>query len=92
MKNTLLALLGFMLLTTPPAVTAQWIYSSDGSAITIHGYTGPGGGVTIPDTINGLPVTTLGDYAFQYQTSLTSVTIPGSVTDPDTVRSSPAPT
>ena len=39
MKNTLLAMLGFILLSTPLAATAQqfgyFIYSSDGSAITI---------------------------------------------------------
>jgi hypothetical protein len=35
--------------------------------------------VTIPGTINGLPVTSIGDGAF-YCTSLTSVTIPNSVT------------
>ena len=65
MKNTLLALLGCILLSTPLAATAQqfgdFTYSSDGSAITITGYTGPGGAVTIPATIVGLPVTTIGD-------------------------------
>ena len=47
--------------------------------ITIDGYTGPGGTVTIPATIIGLPVTGIGDWAFM-GTSLSSVTIPGSVT------------
>ena len=60
MKNTLLALLGFILLSTPLAATAQFTYTSDGSAMTITGYTGPGGAVTIPDTITGLPVTRIG--------------------------------
>ena len=85
MKNTLLALLGFILLADPLAATAQqsgdFTYSSDGSAITITGYTGPGGAVTIPDTIIGLPVTTIGNTAFYDKTSLTNVTIPGSVTN-----------
>ena len=83
MKNTLLALLGFTLLADPLAATAQqsgdFTYSSDGSTITITGYTGPGGAVTIPATITGLPVTTIGDHAFA-SSGLTSVTIPGSVT------------
>ena len=52
MKNTLLALLGFILLSTPLAATAQqsgdFYYESDGSEITITGYTGGGGDVTIP--------------------------------------------
>jgi hypothetical protein len=84
MKNTLLALLGFILLSTPLAATAQqfgdFTYTSDGSAITITGYTGPGGTVTIPASINGLPVTTVGYAAFFNKGSLTSVTIPSSVT------------
>jgi hypothetical protein len=48
---------------------------------TITGYTGSGGAVTIPGTINGLPVTSIGGTAFYNCTSLTSVTIPDSVTN-----------
>jgi len=48
-------------------------------AVTITRYTGPGGDVTIPDKINGQPVTTIGDQAFRI-TPVTSVTIPDSVT------------
>ncbi len=83
MQKILPTLLGFILLATPLAATAQhftYSYSSDGSAITITGYTGPGGAVTIPDTIFGLPVTRIGDYAFNQKPGLSSVTIPGSVT------------
>ena len=84
MKNTLLALLGFILLASPLTATAQqfgdFTYTSDGSAITITGYTGPGGAVVIPDTINGLPVTHIGTSAFASCISLASVTIPKSVT------------
>ena len=36
--------------------------------------------LTIPSTYNNLPVTSIGDYAFYYCTSLTSITIPNSVT------------
>ncbi len=36
--------------------------------------------VDIPAEIDGLPVTTIGDYAFEYCDSLTSVTIPNGVT------------
>ena len=83
MKKTLLTLLGFILLSTPLVTTAQefgdFTYSSDGSAITITGYTGPGGAVTIPATITGLPVTGIGDYAFSGCTGLASVTIGNSV-------------
>jgi hypothetical protein len=38
--------------------------TTNNGAITITKYTGPGGAVTIPDTINGLPVTSIGDSAF----------------------------
>jgi len=69
-----------LLLTLPAAVQAQYNYLTNNGAITITGYTGPGGAVAIPDTINGLPVTRIGEYAFQEKTSLTSVTIPNSVT------------
>ena len=52
----------------------------DGTSVTITGYTGPGGAVTIPGTLGGLPVTAIGNYAFYNESSLTSVTIPESVT------------
>ena len=82
MKNPLLALLGFILLSTPLAATAQqygdFTYTSDGSVIAITGYTGPGGAVTIPASISGRPVVAIWYDAF-YDTSLTSVTIPSSI-------------
>ena len=56
-------------------------YTTNNGTITITKYTGPGGDVTIPDTINGLPVTSIGGGAFYNCTSLTSVTIANSVTN-----------
>ena len=53
-----------LLLTLPAVVQAQFNYTTNNGTITITGYTGPGGAVAIPDTINGLPVTSIGDYAF----------------------------
>ena len=38
------------------------------------------GNITIPSTLGGYPVTTIGNYAFHNCTGLTSVTIPNSVT------------
>ncbi len=55
-------------------------YITSNNTITITGYTGANSTVIIPDTINGLPVTSIGNYAFENETSVTSVTIPGSVT------------
>ncbi|MEK7677089.1 MAG: leucine-rich repeat domain-containing protein, partial [Verrucomicrobiota bacterium] len=68
-----------LLLTLPAVVQAQFNYTTQNGTITITGYTGSGGAVTIPSTINGLPVTSIGDFAFQFA-GLTSVTIPDSVT------------
>jgi hypothetical protein len=68
------------LLLLPAATQAQFTFTTNNGAITITGYTGPGGAVTIPDTTNGYPVTTIGSGAFTYCTNLTSVTIPNSVT------------
>jgi hypothetical protein len=53
--------------------------NDDVITLTITGYTGPGGAVTIPDSINGLPVIGIGAESF-YRSSLTSVTISTNVT------------
>lgn len=61
-------------------IQAQYTCVTNNGAITITGYTGPGGAVTIPGTFNDLPVTSIGSNAF-LNTSITGVTIP----DTDTV-------
>ena len=68
-----------LLLALPAVAEAQFTYTTNSGAITITGYSGPGGAVTIPSETNGLPVTSIGDEAFE-GSSLTSVTIPNSVT------------
>lgn len=70
-----------LLLALPAVVQAQFNYTINNGTITITGYTGPGGAVIIPDMINALPVTIIGDYAFEQCRSLTSITIPNSVTN-----------
>src|SRR5271165_6975882 len=69
-----------MVLALPAAAQAQYTYTTNSGAVTITGYTGPGGAVTIPASLNGLPVTSIGDEAF-YGSGVTSITIPNSVTN-----------
>jgi hypothetical protein len=76
-------LLPLLLLLLPTVAEAQFNYTTnaDGTTITITGYTGSGGAVNIPSTINGLTNVSIGDSAFYQCFSLTSVTIPNSVTN-----------
>lgn len=67
------------LLTLPTLVQAQYTYITNAGAITITGYTGSDGAVSIPSRTNGLPVTRIEFGAFHYCTHLTHITIPDSV-------------
>lgn len=58
----------------------KYEYSVTNGKVTITRYVGNDEIVTIPSEIEGLPVTSVGAYAFQDCTSLTSVIIPDSVT------------
>jgi hypothetical protein len=69
-----------LLLALPATVEAQFTCTTNAGALTITGYTGSGGAVEIPSTINGLPVTAIGDNAFYGSSNLTSVAIGNSVT------------
>ena len=76
-----ICLLGVLMLALPAVVRSQdFVYTITNGAITITGYIGSGGAVVIPATIDGLPVTGIGDEAFDGYADLTSVTIPNSVT------------
>ena len=57
----------------------DYIYTTSNGTITITGYTGSGGAVDIPDTIDGSPVTGIGANAFLSCSNLTSVTIPAGI-------------
>jgi hypothetical protein len=74
MKKFILACFGLLLLAVPAALQAQYTWTTNNGAVIITGYTGPGGAVTIPATITGVPVTSLGNYAFS-NLDVTSVTI-----------------
>ena len=70
-----------MLFAMSAATQSQFNYTNDNGRITITKYTGPGGTVIIPETIDGLPVTRIGDSAFYESTGLDAVVIPNSVTN-----------
>ncbi|MDR2519038.1 MAG: leucine-rich repeat domain-containing protein [Spirochaetaceae bacterium] len=60
--------------------TDRFMYKKGKQRVTITGYTGGERKVSIPDAIEGLPVTAIGNKAFARQGALTSVIIPASVT------------
>jgi hypothetical protein len=61
------------------ALHAQFTFTTNDEQITITGYTGTGGAVTIPSATNGYPVVGIGQDAF-LNAEVASVTIPDSVT------------
>ncbi|HLH56046.1 MAG TPA: leucine-rich repeat domain-containing protein [Verrucomicrobiae bacterium] len=69
-----------LLLLVVKAGAEDFTYINNNGAITVTGYTGPGGNVTVPGTIVGLPVTSL-DHSFYALSTVTSVTIPPGVTN-----------
>ena len=77
--KTLLSLL--LLLTLPAVVKAQFNYTNNGNGTcTIALYTCSDGRVSIPGSVDGLPVVSIRYEAFWDNYALTSITIPTSVT------------
>ncbi|HEY5910836.1 MAG TPA: leucine-rich repeat domain-containing protein [Verrucomicrobiae bacterium] len=67
-------------LALPAAAQAEdYIATATNGTVTITGYTGPSAEVTIPGRIRGLPVSSIGDYAFSGRSTLTSISIPDTV-------------
>ena len=64
-----------LLLALSATVRAQYTYTTTDGTVTINGYTGSGGAVSLPSTMDGLPVTRIGDMAFLNCATLTSVAI-----------------
>lgn len=82
MKTLKQFLLVLVLLATCALGRAQFSYvTNTDNTITITGYTGAGGDITVPDTINGLSVTAIADGAFDYSVTQTNITIPETVTN-----------
>jgi hypothetical protein len=81
MKPKLLLCLALVLSGGLSGVAQDYICTTNSdSTITINKYTGSGGAVVIPSTINGLQVTDIGHLAFASCGSLTNLTIPNNVT------------
>jgi hypothetical protein len=59
--------------------SGDYQYTLSNNQATITGYTGSGGVVTIPSSLNSYPVVSIGNNAF-FGSALTSVSIPNSVT------------
>ena len=68
------------ILVTAKFAEGNFLYETTGSAIKITRYIGTAGDIVIPSSIDGKPVTTLGKYICVEDGSITSVTIPSTVT------------
>jgi hypothetical protein len=76
LQNHLLVLLA--LLGLPSGATAQFTFLTNSGTVTVIGYTGPGGSVTIPSSTGALPVTGIAFLGIHY--NVNSLSIPASVT------------
>jgi hypothetical protein len=76
----ILLLLSGLLTVVRAETYGDFTYAVTNSSVTITKYAGPGGTVTIPDSIEGKPVTSIGYAAFQSCVTLANITIPNSVT------------
>ena len=61
------------------SIVRNFTYEVNADEVTITGYVGLNGYVTIPEKIAGLPVTKLGDKAFAYDKDVIAITIPRTV-------------
>jgi len=60
--------------------SGDFTFTETATGVTITGYTGSGGSITIPDVLKEKAVTEIGKEAFYYKGTITSVKIPNSVT------------
>jgi hypothetical protein len=80
--NSIIALDDISVVSAPQGGGYGFVLNADGTSITITNYTGPGGTVTVPTSINGHLVTGIGAANGEtavFSTSLTSVTLPDGV-------------
>ena len=60
-------------------IYGDFIYNEYEDSVTVAGYIGTDENVTVPGTINGKPVTVIGDSAFHNNQSIRKVTLPDSI-------------
>jgi hypothetical protein len=72
---------GLLLLALATPGQAQFTFATNNGVLTITEYSGSGGAVTIPDRTNDLPITSIGDWAFEGTSSLDSLTMGGNITN-----------
>ena len=70
----------FMGLAATAETEGDYTYEVANGRATVTGYVGAGGNITIPSTLGGAPVTTIGGQAFKDNNNITSATIPSGVT------------
>ena len=70
-----------LLLSCAPAAleALDYSYYIENGAVTIGYYSGTNAVEGVPDTIAGLPVTAIASWAFQYNSTLASVTFPNTL-------------
>ena len=76
----IIALVPLGTFTVSAETDGKFNYTVNDGEVTITGCTDPVGEITIPSSIDGYPVTSIGGWAFYNCTGLTSVAIPDSVT------------
>lgn len=64
----------------PVIVQAQFTYTTNNGALTITGYSGSGGDLVIPSSINGYEVTAIANNAFNSTRTITAITIADTLT------------
>jgi hypothetical protein len=80
-KKTIFALLTLLPFAAPMKMQAQFgCATNPDNTLTITNYAGPGGAVVIPTNINDLTVTVIGPDVFFSGASITSVSLPESIT------------
>ncbi|NTV89433.1 MAG: leucine-rich repeat domain-containing protein, partial [Clostridiales bacterium] len=77
--GTILLFVCTIVITMPGEAFAEDTFSISSAGV-ITGYSGAGGDIEVPSTVNGTAVTGIGDYAFFACSGITSVSIPEGIT------------